>query len=111
MQILGAELLLDEGWIRSGIETIYCSDLMSDILSFSNSRSLLLTGLINPQIVRTASMVEIAAICFVHGKAPHQDTIELARQDEIVLLSTGLSMYEASGKLYAAQSREANDVP
>jgi hypothetical protein len=103
VKILEAQVLLDEGWLRGKIETIYCSDLMSDILSFSDSRSLLLTGLINPQIIRTAEMVEIRVICFVHNKLPHEDTIELAKQDEIVQLSTKFSMYEACGRLYIAQ--------
>ena len=110
-KILEAELLLDERRIKREIETIFCSDLMSDILSFSNSRSLLLTGLINPQVVRTAEMVEIKSICFVQGKLPHEDTIELAKQHEIVLLSTKFSMYEASGRLYMAQKAKVNGIP
>jgi predicted transcriptional regulator len=110
-EILEAELILDEGWLKKEIETIFCSDLMSDILSFSNSRSLLLTGLINPQVVRTAEMVEIKSICFVHGKLPHEDTIELAKQDKIVLLSTKFSMYEACGRIYMAQKAKVNGIP
>ena len=108
--ILEAEIILGEHWINKKIETIYCSDLMSDILSFSDSKSLLLTGLINPQAVRTAEMVEIAAICFVHGKHPHEETIELARQNDIILLSTKLSMFEASGKLYCASIEKCDDI-
>jgi predicted transcriptional regulator len=110
-EILEAELLLDGGGLKREIETIFCSDLMSDILSFSNSRALLLTGLINPQVVRTAEMVEIKSICFVHGKLPHEDTIALAKQDKIVLLSTKFSMYEASGRLYMAQKVKVNGIP
>lgn len=102
MSILEAEIILDEGWLRDEITTVYGSDLMSDILSFSRPNSLLLTGLINPQTIRTAEMVEISVICFIHGKHPHQDTLDLARMNQMPLLCTGFSMFEACGKLYAA---------
>jgi predicted transcriptional regulator len=110
-KILSADVLLDEGWLRGEIQTVYCSDLMSDILSFGDSSSLLITSLINPQTIRTAEMVDIAAICFVHGKTPHQDTIEMARNNEIVLLSTKYSMYEACGRLYCARMSKSIDLP
>ncbi len=109
INILEADTLLDDGWFRKDIYTIYSSDLMSDILSFSNSKSLLLTGLINPQIIRTAEMVDIAVICFVHNKLPHEETVNLARQNEIVLLSTKFSMFEACGKLYTAKMSMSDD--
>ncbi len=110
-KILSADVILDEGWLRGEIKTVYCSDLMSDILSFGDSSSLLITGLINPQTIRTAEMVDIAAICFVHGKIPHQDTIEMAKKNEIVLLSTKYSMYEACGRLYCARMSKSIDLP
>jgi predicted transcriptional regulator len=110
-KILSADVILDEGWRREKIRRVYCSDLMSDILSFGDSSSLLITGLINPQTIRTAEMVDIAAICFVHGKIPHQDTIEMARNNEIVLLSTRYSMYEACGRLYCAKMSKSVDLP
>ena len=81
---------------------VYGSDLMSDILTYSQPGSLLLTGLINPQTIRTAEMVEIAAICFVHGKQPHKETVEAARKIDLPLLSTRCSMFEACGRLFAA---------
>ena len=101
-EILKAEILLDDGWIRDGFQSVYSSDLMSDILAYSRPNSLLLTGLINPQTIRTAEMVEIAAICFVHGKQPHTETVEAARQINLPLLSTRFSMFEACGRLFAA---------
>jgi len=102
LKILEAEIILDKGWLREEISTVYGSDLMSDILSYSKPNSLLLTGLINPQTIRTAEMVEISAICFIHGKRPHKETVELARINEMPLLGTKMSMFEACGKLYAA---------
>ena len=52
------------------------SDLMSDVLAFVKDQSLLLTGLVNPQVVRTAEMMDIIAICFVRGKTPPESLIE-----------------------------------
>ena len=104
LSILEAEIVLDDGWLRDEVTTVYGSDLMSDILSFSKPNALLLTGLINPQTIRTAEMVEIAAICFIHGKHPHQDTLDLARTNQIPLLCTKFSMFEACGRLYALGS-------
>jgi predicted transcriptional regulator len=102
LPILEAEIILNDGWLDGDVSTVYGSDLMSDILSFSKPKSLLLTGLINPQTIRTAEMVEIAAICFIHGKRPHQDTLDLARINQMPLLCTEFSMFEACGRLYAA---------
>jgi hypothetical protein len=99
---LEAEILLDDGWLRDGITTICASDLHSDILSHSVPKSILLTGLTNPQAIRSAEMAEIAAVCFIHGKIPHEETIELARHNQMPLLITPLSMYNACGKLFAA---------
>ena len=111
VKILGADIILDKGWLRGKISTVYGSDLMSDILSYSKPNSLLLTNLINPQTIRTAEMVEIAVVCFIHGKHPHKETLELAQQNEMPLLKTGLSMFEACGKLYAAGMMDCKDLP
>ncbi len=82
------------------IQSVCASDLMSDVLSFSSSQALLVTGLTNPQVVRTADVTDIAAICFVFGKIPRKETIELAENSGIILLSTDLSLYCTCGKLY-----------
>ena len=108
---LEAEILLDDGWLHGEISSVSASDLMSDILSHSGPKSVLLTGLTNPQIIRTAEMVEIAAVCFVLGKMPHEETVELARDNQMPLLSTPLSMYSACGKLYAAGLINSDDGP
>ena len=111
LSILHAKVILDRGWLRGEINTVYGSDLMSDILSYSKPNSLLLTGLINPQTIRTAEMVEIAAICYIHGKQPHAETIELAGSCEMPLLGTEMSMFEACGKLYNAGMMDFKDLP
>jgi len=76
------------------------ADLMSDVLAFSNQKTLLLTGLTNPQVVRTAEMVEIKVIVFVRGKQPPVETISLANQLNICLYSTEKSLFESCGLLY-----------
>ena len=102
VDILQAETLVGEDLERIEITTACGSDLMSDVLCFSKSRGLLLTGLTNPQSVRTAEMSEIAAVCFVRGKRPPPETLELARKNRIPLLLTDRSMFTACGLLYAA---------
>jgi len=111
IEILEAEIILNDDWFRDSICYISASDLMSDILSFSKRNSLLLTGLTNPQTIRTAEMVDIAAICFVHNKIPHEETIELAKKNQMPLLRTPLSMFFACGKLYYAGLKVFDDIP
>ena len=77
------------------------SDLMSDVLAFVDDQALLLTGLINPQVVRTASMMDMKAIIFVRGKTPGEDILELAEECDISILSTEKPMYVSSGILYS----------
>jgi predicted transcriptional regulator len=101
-EILQAEVLYGEEVDRIEIERACGSDLMSDVLCQSMPGSLLLTGLTNPQVVRTAEMSENSAICFVRGKKPPAETVDLARKNQIPLLLSNYSMYLACGKLYAA---------
>jgi hypothetical protein len=107
--ILAAETLVGEDLDRLEITAACGSDLMSDVLCFSKSRSLLLTGLTNPQAVRTAEMSEIAAVCFVRGKRPPAETLALAQKNHIPLLLTERSMYSACGLLWAAGLQGCND--
>ena len=76
------------------------ADLMSDVLAFTHAGTLLLTGLTNPQVVRTAEMAGIVAIVFVRGKLPPAETITLAQEKGIPLLASRYTMYESCGRLY-----------
>lgn len=76
------------------------SDLMSDVLAFVKDQALLLTGLVNGQVIRTAEMMDIKAVVFVRGKKPTEEVIDLAREYKIVLMSTEKPMYPACGILY-----------
>ena len=78
------------------------ADLMSDVLCFNLSRGLLLTGLINPQSVRTAEMADVAALLIVRGKTPPPETIKIAWEVGIPIAGTEMTMFEACGRLFGA---------
>jgi len=77
------------------------ADLMSDVLAFTHADTLLLTGLTNPQVVRTADMAGIRAIVFVRGKLPPAETVALAREKAIPLLASKYTLFETAGRLFA----------
>ena len=77
------------------------SDMMSDVLAFVKDQTALLTGLVNPQVVRTAMMMDMRCIVFVRGKTPTPEIVNLAKDNHIVVLASPLRMYEACGRLYA----------
>lgn len=108
--VLEAEVLCGEDFLSNTVEIISASDLLSDVLAFTKPRSMLLTGLINPQVVRTAEMVEISAICFVRGKRPEEATVQLAKEKNIPMLCTRFPMYESSGKLYVCGIAGCSEV-
>jgi predicted transcriptional regulator len=78
------------------------ADLMSDVMAFVKEHVLLLTGLVNPQVIRTAELLDIHAIIFVRGKAPSRDMIDMAVESDIILAGTKQSMFLACGILYEA---------
>ncbi len=84
------------------ISTACGCDLMSDVLAFSQEKTLLLTGLTNTHVVRTAEMTDIKFIIFVRGKKPPKETIDLARAKGINLYRSPKSMFECCGLLYQA---------
>ena len=102
-QILDAKVITGEG--SEAVESIdihmACGcDLMSDVLAFVKDQALLLSGLINQQVIRTAEMMDIRAVCFVRGKVPAEDVIELAKSRGIALIATEMPLYNACGILY-----------
>jgi len=78
------------------------SDLMSDVLAFTHEGTLLMTGLTNPQVVRTAELSGVMAIVFVRGKLPPPETVALAGEKGIPLLASKYTMFETCGRLYQA---------
>ena len=98
--LLNASVLCCENHLEKEVHTACGSDMMSDVLAFVKDQSVLLTGLCNPQVVRTAEMMDIICICFVRGKEPDENVISLAEEKGIVLLQTDLRMFPACGVLY-----------
>ena len=82
------------------IKTGCGADLMSDVLVFTKPGSILLTGLTSMQVIYTASTAGVAAICFVRGKSPPKETVDLAKKKKIALMATNLPMFESCGRLY-----------
>ena len=99
-EILNAQLIVAPQDFQMDVKMACGCDLMSDVLAFAKEESLLLTGLTNLQVVRTAEMANIKALVFVRGKEPDRETIALAMEKKIPLLLTDLPMYEACGRLY-----------
>jgi len=98
--ILEASVITGEEFLEKEIKTVYGSDLMSDVLTFVKPGALLLTGLTNSQVVRTAEISDVSAICFVCGKEPQSETVKLARKNNVPVLVTHFSMYESCGRLF-----------
>ena len=101
VELLDAEVICGEELLDSEVNSACGSDMMSDVLAFVKDHAVLLTGLVNPQVVRTAEMMDMSCIVFVRGKVPGEGVIELAKSMDIAILTTTERMYVACGKLYA----------
>ena len=100
-QMLEANVICGEENMNAEVHTACGSDMMSDVLAYVKDQSCLLTGLVNPQVVRTADMMDMHCIIFVRGKKPDDAMIELANERGITLMSTRLRMFEACGRLWS----------
>ena len=85
-----------------GIDFAFAADLMSDVLTLTHDNLLFITGLVTAQTIRTAVVADIRVVLIVRGKSVPQSIIDLARDNDVVLIATDHSMYRASGELYAA---------
>ena len=113
MKLANGHLLTENLDINIEISGAYGADLMSDVLAASQSDAVLLTGLTNPQVVRTAQMADFRAIIFVRGKQPQAETLLLAEQENIPLITSSFGMFELCGRLHKAglpsfESNESN---
>ena len=101
IEILEAELLVGTGTDME-IHAACGADLMSDVMAYVKDNVLLLTGLVSPQVIRTAEMMDIKAVVFVRGKNPGPAVLELAEEKGMIVLTTRNPMFIACGKLYGA---------
>ncbi len=99
-QLLEARVICCEENIEREIYSACGCDLMSDVLAFVKDQAVLLTGLVNPQVIRTAEMMDMICVVFVRSKVPTQEMIDLARDSGIVLMVSDKRLYEACGLLY-----------
>ena len=99
-KLLEARVLCCEENIDRHVYSACGCDLMSDVLAFVKDQAVLLTGLVNPQVIRTAEMMDMICIVFVRSKVPTQEMIDLARESGIVLMVSDKRLYEACGLLY-----------
>lgn len=98
---LGVQILCQADKLASiEVKQAYACDLMSDVLAFCSPGALLITGLTNIQIVRTAQMLDIPAVLFVRGKSPQEETVKLADEAGIPLMLCKLNMFHSCGILY-----------
>ena len=100
MEIVDGKVLIGEERLDTRVDTACGSDLMSDVLAFSKDAAVLLTGLCNPQSIRTAEMMDVRCIVYVRDKKPTMAMLELADDADIVVMRTGHRMFTACGLLY-----------
>lgn len=99
--ILEARVLSGEDGLEREVCSACGSDFMSDVLAYVKNHPLLLTGLVNPQVIRTAEMMDMQCVVFVRGKTPDATMLEMAAQRGIIIMSTDKPMYLACGLLYS----------
>jgi len=107
---LDAEVLAGSRALDREVTHAQGSDLMSDVLAFSHPGALLVTGLINPQVIRTADVAGMLGVVFVRGKRPHQTVIQMAEDSGLPLLVTRLGMFDTCGTLYQGGLRGMNHL-
>ena len=97
---LNAKLIIGEGLLGQEVSAACGADMMSDVLAYVKDQAVLLTGLCNSQVIRTAEMMDIICVIFVRGKQPNEEMIRLAKTRGIVLLKTEYTMFSACGILH-----------
>ena len=107
--IADARVLCGEEWLDTEVHSACGSDLMSDVLAFVKDKTVLITGLTNTHVMRTAEMLDINCIIFARGKEPGQDALDMARELGIVVMTTAHTTYTTCGLLYMAGIRGNNE--
>ena len=100
-ELLQAKVLCGEDKLNTPVFTACCSDLMSDVLAYVKDQGVLITGLVNAQVIRTAAMMDILCIVFVRSKIPTEEMRILAKECGIVVMRSARRAYEACGILYS----------
>jgi predicted transcriptional regulator len=99
--LLEADVLCCEDGLDRDVYSACGSDMMTDVLAYVKDQAVLLTGLVNPQVIRTAEMMDMKCIVFVRSKRPSEAMVSMAEDDGIVMMASDMRMYDACGTLYA----------
>ena len=105
VKVLDASILRGEDRLDTPVSTACCSDLMSDVLAFVNEKTVLITGLTNPHVVRTSEMLDLKCLVFARGKIPTDDILDQAEEQGLVVIATKQTAFTACGLLYEAGLR------
>jgi len=100
-RLLNAKALCCEENVERSVYSACGCDLMSDVLAYVKDQAVLLTGLVNAQVIRTAVMMDMLCVVFVRSKNPTEEMLALAKEHGIVILTTDKRLYEACGLLYS----------
>ena len=100
-RVLDAHVLCCEDKLSSEVYSACGSDMMSDVLAYVKNQAVLITGLVNPQVIRTAEMMDMRCVVFVRSKRPTDEMLKLAEESGIVVMASDLRMFEACGRLYS----------
>ena len=102
VDLLNGEVLTSRNRLDTEVNSACASDMMSDVLAYVKDQAVLITGLCNPQVIRTAEMMDMVCIVFVRGKKPDKIMLDLAESKNIVVVCSEYRMFAASGILYEA---------
>ena len=100
IRVLNARVLRGGDKLDTPVYTACCSDLMSDVLAFVDEKTVLITGLTNPHVIRTSEMLDLKCLVFVRGKVPTEDILDSADEQGLVVITTKLTAFSACGLLY-----------
>ncbi len=100
VRLIDGEVFVGADLLEQNIQYGFSSDMMSDVLAYVEGETMLLTGLNNAQVIRTAEMLDVKVITLVRGKTPCQEVVDLASANDIVIISTKHTLFAASGILY-----------
>ena len=101
-ELLDAQVLCGEENLDGEVQSACGCDMMSDVLAFVKEQAVLITGLCNPQVMRTAEMLDLMCVAFIRGKKPTEEMVEMAKEEGMVVLVSNFGMFNACGKLYSA---------
>ena len=110
IRILDAKVVTGRFTPEDEVSSAFGADLMSDVLAFVRGDTLILTGMVNAHVIRTAEMLDVRFIVFVRGKQPSEEMIAMAEEEDMVLMSTEHTLFTSSGLLYTNGLRSCFEV-